>query len=73
VYNQAYWRKDHGLWVEVQKADWNDVILKDEFKKTLKKDVYGFFTSEDIYKQLAIPWKVGRFMTTDKFYLTTHF
>ncbi|KAJ3518065.1 hypothetical protein NLJ89_g106 [Agrocybe chaxingu] len=54
--------KDHGLWLEVQKADWKDVILKDEFKKALQKDVYGFFASESIYKELAIPWKRGLLM-----------
>jgi len=46
--------------VEVQKADWKDVILKDTFKKALQKDVYGFFASEAIYKDLGITWKVGR-------------
>ncbi|KAF8897713.1 P-loop containing nucleoside triphosphate hydrolase protein [Infundibulicybe gibba] len=59
VFDQGFWRKDHGLWAEVQKADWKDVILKDDFKKALQKDVYGFFTSEEIYKELAIPWKRG--------------
>ena len=58
VYNQGFWRKDHGLWKEIQKADWKDIILKDAFKKALQKDVYGFFTSETIYKELGIPWKV---------------
>ena len=53
------WRKNHGLWVEVQKANWDDVILADEFKKALKKDVYGFFESKETYEQLAIPWKVS--------------
>ncbi|TFK43716.1 P-loop containing nucleoside triphosphate hydrolase protein [Crucibulum laeve] len=62
VFNQGFWSKDHGLWVEVQKADWKDVILKDEFKKALQKDVYGFFASEEIYKELAIPWKRGLIM-----------
>ena len=58
VYNQGFWRKDHGLWKEIQKADWKDVILKDAFKKALQKDVYGFFTSKTIYKELGITWKV---------------
>lgn len=59
VFNQGIWIKDPGLWVEVQKADWKDVVLKDEFKKGLKKDIYGFFASEAVYKELAIPWKVS--------------
>jgi SpoVK/Ycf46/Vps4 family AAA+-type ATPase len=53
------WNKDHNLWVEVQKADWADVILDEEFKDTLQKDVDNFFKSEHVYKDLAIPWKRG--------------
>jgi transitional endoplasmic reticulum ATPase len=60
VFNQGFWNKDRGLWTEVQKADWKDVILHDEFKKSLQKDVYGFFSSEAVYKELAIPWKVRK-------------
>ncbi|KAJ7682621.1 P-loop containing nucleoside triphosphate hydrolase protein [Mycena polygramma] len=62
VYNQGFWQKDHALWVDIQKADWKDVILKDDFKKALHKDVYGFFKSEGIYKELGIPWKRGLIM-----------
>jgi hypothetical protein len=62
VFNQGWWNKDHGLWTEVQKADWKDVILEDQFKKSLQKDVYGFFSSEAVYKKLAIPWKRGLIM-----------
>lgn len=58
VYDQGWWSKDHALWSEIQKADWKEVILKDEFKKAIQKDVYGFFSSEKIYKDLQIPWKV---------------
>ncbi|PBL02323.1 P-loop containing nucleoside triphosphate hydrolase protein [Armillaria gallica] len=62
VFNQGFWQKDPALWTEVQKADWKDVILKEEFKEAFKKDVYGFFSSEPIYKDLAIPWKRGIIM-----------
>lgn len=58
VYNSGFWQKDHALWVEVQKANWADVILKEQFKANLQKDIYGFFESEKLYKSLAIPWKV---------------
>lgn len=53
VFDQGFWQKNRQLWIEVQKADWKDVILKDEFKKVLQKDIYGFFTSEAIYKVLS--------------------
>lgn len=59
VFNQGFWDKDAGLYQEVQKANWDDVILKEEFKEALKKDIYGFFSSEKIYKDLGIAWKVS--------------
>ncbi|KAF7332044.1 ATP-dependent Zn protease [Mycena kentingensis (nom. inval.)] len=62
VFNQGFWQKDHQLWLDVQSASWDDVVLKDEFKTALKKDIYGFFTSEPIYKKYAIPWKRGLIM-----------
>ena len=43
----------------IQSADWDDIILEADFKEAVKKDVYGFFDSEDLYKSLAIPWKVA--------------
>lgn len=33
--------------------------MKEESKKALQKDVYGFFESQVTYKNLSIPWKVG--------------
>ncbi|KNZ74826.1 hypothetical protein J132_06047 [Termitomyces sp. J132] len=60
VYNQGFWQKDHELWLDVQKGNWEDVILNHDFKKALQKDVYGFFTSEKVYKELGIPWKVSK-------------
>ena len=58
VFNQGFWNRDAGLWQEVQKANWADVILDEEFKTTLQKDVFGFFSSERVYLDLQIPWKV---------------
>ncbi|KAI0824726.1 P-loop containing nucleoside triphosphate hydrolase protein [Trametes gibbosa] len=62
VFDNGFWSKNSNLWTEVQKANWGDVILKEEFKTALKKDIYGFFDSEDLYKSLAIPWKRGLIM-----------
>lgn len=58
VFNQGFWDRDPGLWQEVQKANWGDVILDESFKATLQKDVFGFFSSERVYLDLQIPWKV---------------
>ncbi|KAJ3552370.1 hypothetical protein NM688_g4183 [Phlebia brevispora] len=59
VFDGGFWAKDKKLWIEIQKGNWNDVILNDEFKEKLQKDVYGFFDSKELYQSLAIPWKRG--------------
>lgn len=58
VFDDERWQKSHDLWVEVQKADWGDVILKEEFKEQVIDDAQGFFHSADLYKSLSVPWKV---------------
>ncbi|KIJ70138.1 hypothetical protein HYDPIDRAFT_104807 [Hydnomerulius pinastri MD-312] len=62
VFNQGFWSKNSSLWFEVQNSSWNDVVMKDEAKKALQKDIYGFFKSEQIYKKLSLPWKRGLIM-----------
>ncbi|CCM05578.1 uncharacterized protein FIBRA_07805 [Fibroporia radiculosa] len=62
IFNNGMWTKNHELWQEIQKADWDDVILKQEFKDAMRKDINGFFDSEDLFKSLAIPWKRGIIM-----------
>lgn len=46
------------MWEGVQNANWDDIILDEDFKVTLQKDVFGFFSSERVYLELQIPWKV---------------
>lgn len=59
VFNNGFWENDYGLWEEVQKSDWKDVILSPDFKQEVQSDVKNFFDSEDIYHELAVPWKRG--------------
>jgi len=59
VFNQGFWQKDHGLWKEIQKSSWKDVILREDFKLAIQKDISRFFESEAVYKDLAVPWKRG--------------
>ncbi|KAL8770514.1 MAG: hypothetical protein Q9209_003770 [Squamulea sp. 1 TL-2023] len=55
----GYWSASKLLWKQVQKANWEDVILNEEMKKTLVDLMTKFFDSEDIYKSLGVPWKRG--------------
>ena len=47
------------LYEEIQKASWDDVILDKGIKKALTELMHKFFDSEDIYKDLGVPWKRG--------------
>ena len=55
----GYWSASKALWQQVQKANWKDVILNEEMKKTVVDLMTKFFDSEDIYKSLGVPWKRG--------------
>jgi len=59
VFNRGFWCKSGTLWSEIKDSSWDDVVMKEESKKALQKDVYGFFKSETTYRKLSIPWKVG--------------
>ena len=37
VFNQGFWEKDSGLWQEVQKANWADVILDEDSRLRFKR------------------------------------
>ncbi|KIJ20334.1 hypothetical protein PAXINDRAFT_166412 [Paxillus involutus ATCC 200175] len=62
VFNQGSWSKNKSLWLEIQDSTWDDVVMKEESKKALQKDIYGFFKSEMVYKKLSLPWKRGLIM-----------
>jgi hypothetical protein len=34
-------------------------VLSDEFKASLKHEYKSFFASEQVYKDLGVPWKRG--------------
>lgn len=55
----GYWTMSRALFEEVQKANWDDVILDEGMKKALTELMHKFFDSEDIYKDLGVPWKRG--------------
>ena len=60
IFDQMFWQKNAGLWQEVQKASWEDVILNGEMKQRLQDDVEGFFDERETYERFAIPWKVSQ-------------
>lgn len=59
VFDQGYWQPNRELWENVQKSNWEDVILEKEKKDTIIEDVIGFFDAEDRYAEFGVPWKRG--------------
>ena len=55
----GYWSMNRDLYDEIQKANWEDVILNEDMKKTLTELMTKFFDSKDIYQDLGVPWKRG--------------
>ncbi len=58
VFDGGFWQKNKELWQNVQKAEWEDVILEEEKKKSIVEDVIGFFDAEERYSEFGVPWKV---------------
>ncbi|OCK87812.1 P-loop containing nucleoside triphosphate hydrolase protein [Cenococcum geophilum 1.58] len=59
VFDDGYWAKNRELWTVVQGSSWDEVILDPDMKTQLIEDVQGFFDSQAMYKELAVPWKRG--------------
>ena len=59
VYDTGFWQKSRHLYEQVRTSEWKDVILNEEMKKTITELMHKFFDSEDIYKDLGVPWKRG--------------
>lgn len=51
--------QDNELYKEVQKASWDNVILDEQVKQDLQSVAHKFFDSEDVYRNLGVPWKRG--------------
>lgn len=59
VFDQGYWQKNSDLWRNIQKSEWEDVILEKSKKEAIIEDVIGFFDGEKRYEEFNVPWKVS--------------
>jgi transitional endoplasmic reticulum ATPase len=58
VYDQG-WSTSRALWEQVQKVQWEDVILDEGVKGELAGITEKFFESRAEYESLGVPWKRG--------------
>jgi transitional endoplasmic reticulum ATPase len=59
VFDNGFWQKNKDLWQNIQKSNWEDVILEKEKKEAIIEDVIGFFDSEKRYEEFGVPWKAS--------------
>ena len=59
VFDQGWWQPNADLWQNVQKSNWEDVILAKDKKNAIIEDVIGFFDAEERYAEFGVPWKRG--------------
>ncbi|TAQ87099.1 hypothetical protein B7494_g4563 [Chlorociboria aeruginascens] len=59
VFDGGLWQKNKELWQNVQKSNWEDVILEKEKKSAIVDDVMGFFDGQQRYQEFGVPWKRG--------------
>lgn len=62
VFDQGRLTRSKEMWLEVQKATWDKVILDSEMKAELVDIASNFFDSKDVYEQFGVPWKRGIIM-----------
>lgn len=56
----GFWKKSKSLYEAIEKTgSWDDIILDETLKESLKEDVIGFYAKEELYKGLSVPWKRG--------------
>ncbi|GAB7353276.1 hypothetical protein MBLNU459_g3781t1 [Dothideomycetes sp. NU459] len=58
VFDNA-WSRSKDLFKQVEKAEWDNVILDEDMKKALTSVSEKFFESKDVYEDLGVPWKRG--------------
>ncbi|EMC91329.1 hypothetical protein BAUCODRAFT_39496 [Baudoinia panamericana UAMH 10762] len=54
-----FWTRSKPLYDQVMKASWDKVILDEKMKKELTAAANKFFSAEQTYKDLGVPWKRG--------------
>jgi transitional endoplasmic reticulum ATPase len=57
IFDSGMWQKNRELWQNIQKSNWEDVILEKSKKDAIIDDVTGFFNKEKRYQEFGVPWK----------------
>lgn len=59
VFANGCWSRSRNFYAATQKASFDDLILADEMKETIRSDFNDFLKSESRYQGLGIAWRRG--------------
>lgn len=62
VFSSGRWNRSESLYGAVQAASFEDLILADDLKASIREDFASFLGSEDRYNRLGIAWRRGALM-----------
>ncbi|MCA9055682.1 MAG: ATP-binding protein [Planctomycetaceae bacterium] len=59
VFSSGSWHRSRGLYQATQSASFDDLVLADDLKETIRSDFRHFLTAEDRYHRLEMAWRRG--------------
>ena len=59
VFSSGRWNRSTALYAATQTASFDDLVLADDLKATIREDFAAFLTSEARYDRLGISWRRG--------------
>jgi SpoVK/Ycf46/Vps4 family AAA+-type ATPase len=59
VFHGSCWQRSHELWLETQKASFDELILARTLKEQIKGDFKRFLSSRTAYEAHGLPWRRG--------------
>ena len=62
VFANGRWRRSHSLYDATQSASFDDLVLAEDMKGSIRSDFSQFLKSEDRYGRLGISWRRGALM-----------
>ena len=62
VFSNGGWNRSHSLYDATQSASFDDLVLADQMKESIRGDFTQFLKSEERYQRLGIAWRRGAIM-----------
>ena len=59
VFHGSCWQRSHELWLETQKASFEELILARTLKQQIREDFERFLASRATYEAHGLPWRRG--------------